>query len=126
MLQVRRGRPHNQKLPPSEARATIKTEAATRDEIGDAAAHAAMYAAQYALMPTDYAHFALEEMIFDTAASKFVFKNPNLLTNVAPSGSPTVIWGVQQGAPGVRIDDVGEFRDLGEVGIGKGATCNIP
>jgi len=25
----------------------------------------------------------------------------------------------------VRINDVGNFRDLGEVGIGKGAACNI-
>jgi hypothetical protein len=25
----------------------------------------------------------------------------------------------------VRIDEVGNFRDLGEVGIGKGAACNI-
>jgi hypothetical protein len=77
-------------------------------------------------MTTDYALFTPEKVIFDTAASNPVFKNPNLLTNVAPSGSPTVNGGVQQGAPGVpRIDDVGSFRDLGEVGIGKGAACNI-
>ena len=110
---------------PRQALAAIEIEAATRDEIDDAAAQAAMYAAHYALVTTDYALFAPEEVIFDTAASKSVFKNPNLLTNVAPSGSPTVIGGVQQGAPGVRIDDVGNFRDLGEVGIGKGAACNI-
>jgi hypothetical protein len=110
---------------PRHALAAIKIEAATRDEIDDAAAQAAMYAAHYALMTTDYALFAPEEVIFDTATSKSVLKNPNLLTNVAPSGSPTVIGGVQHGAPGVRIDDVGNFRDLGEVGIGKGAACNI-
>ena len=76
-------------------------------------------------MTTEYALFAPEEVIFDIAASSSVFKIPNLLTNVTPSGSPTVIGGVQQGAPGVRIDDVGNLRALGEVGIGKGATCNI-
>ncbi len=84
-----------------------------------------MYADQYALMNTDYAIFAPEEVIFDTAASKLVLKNPSLLTDVAPSYSPTLIWGVQQGAPGVRIDDVGKFRDLGKVGIAMRAACNI-
>jgi hypothetical protein len=84
-----------------------------------------MYAAHYALITIDYATFAPEEVIFDTAASKSLFKNLNLLTNVAPSGSCTVIWDVQQCLPGVRIDDVVNFRDLGEVGIGKGAACNI-
>ncbi len=84
-----------------------------------------MYAAQYALMATDYALFAPEEVITNTAASKSVFKNPNLLTDLARSDSPIVIGGIQQGAPGVRIDDVGNFRDLGQVGIGKGAAYNI-
>jgi len=51
--------------------------------------------------------------------------NPNLLTDGMPSASPTVIGEVQQDAPGVLIDDVGNFRDLGEVGIGKGVACNI-
>ena len=74
-------------------------------------------------MATNYALFAPAEVIFDTVASKLVFENPNLLTDVAPSNSTTVIGGVQQGAPGVRIDDVGNLRDLGEVGIGKGAAC---
>ena len=84
-----------------------------------------IYAAHCAFMITDYAVFATKEVIFDTAALMFVFKNPNILINVALIGSPTVIGGVQQGAPGVRIDDVRNFRDLGEVGIGKGAACNI-
>ncbi len=36
-----------------------------------------------------------------------------------------MIGGIQQGALGVRIDDVGNFRELAEVGIGKGAACTI-
>ena len=36
-----------------------------------------------------------------------------------------MIAGVQKGALGVRIDDVGTFRDLDRVGIGKSASCNI-
>ena len=60
----------------------------TRDEIDDTAEQAAMYAAQYALMATDYALFEPEEVIFDTAASKSIFKNPNILIAVAPSDSP--------------------------------------
>ena len=114
---------------PQRALTAIEAEAITRDEADDAADQAALYAAMYAadlaLVSADYALFAPEEVIFDTAASKSVFMNPNLLTNVVPSASPTVIGGVQQDAPGVRIDDVGNFRDLGEVGIGKGAACNI-
>ncbi len=76
-------------------------------------------------METDYALFVPEEVILHTAASKSVFKNPNLQADVAPRYSPIVIGGVQQGAPGVRIDDVGNFCHLGQVGIGKGAACNI-
>ncbi len=64
-------------------------------------------------------------MIFDSAASKSVFKNPNLLTDIVPSASPILIGSVYQGAPGVRIDEVGNFRDLGEVVVGIGAACNI-
>ncbi len=96
-----------------------------RDDIEHAAAQVALYKAQYVLMTTDYALFAPEEVIFDAAASKSVFKNPNFLTDIAQSNSPDMIGCVQQGAPGVRIDNVGNFRDLGEVGIGKGAACNI-
>ena len=114
---------------PQRALAAIETEAITKDEVDDAAAQAALYAAMYAaelaLVTADYALFSPEEVIFDTAASKSVFKNPNLLTDVVQSASPTIIGGVQQGASGVRIDDVGNFRDLGEVGVGKGAACNI-
>ena len=68
--------------------AAIETEAATRDEIDDDVAHAAMYTAHYALMTLDYALFAPEEVVFETLASKSGFKNPNLCSNVAPSGSP--------------------------------------
>ncbi len=110
---------------PHQALAAIEIEAATRDAIDDVAAQATIYAAHYVLVTTDYELFAPDDVIFDTAASKSMFKNPNLLTNAASSGFPTVIGGVQQGTPGVRIDDAGNFRDLGEVSIGKGAACNL-
>jgi len=45
---------------PRQALAALEIEAATRDEIDDAAAQAAMYAAHYALIATDYALFAPE------------------------------------------------------------------
>ena len=73
-------------------------------------------------MTADYVLFAPEEVIFDTSASKSVFMNPDLLTDVVPNASPTVIGGVQQGAPGVRIDNVRNFYNLGEVGVKKGAA----
>ncbi len=67
---------------PRQALAAIEIDAATRDDIDEAVAQAAMYAVHYALMTTNYTRFAPEEVIFDTAASKSVFKNPKLLTNV--------------------------------------------
>jgi hypothetical protein len=76
-------------------------------------------------MATDYALFVPEEVIFDTAASKSVFKNPSLLIDIAPSDSPILIGGVQQGAPGVCNDDVANFRDLGEVGLGRGSPAKF-
>ncbi len=96
-----------------QALIAIEIEAIKRDEFDDDAAQAVMYAAQYALTVTDYVVFAPEEVIFDTSTSKSVFKNPSILTNVALSDLPTLIGGVKQGAPGVRIDDVDKFRDLG-------------
>jgi hypothetical protein len=54
-----------------------------------------------------------------------VFENHNLLSHIVPSAAPTIVWGVQKGAPGVRIDDIGTFRDLSSVGVGKGASSNI-
>jgi hypothetical protein len=80
-----------------------------------------MYAAQYVLMVTDYALSSP----FDTAASKSVFTTPHLfITDVAPIDSSTLILSVQQGAPGVRMGDVGNFRDLGKVNFGKEAACS--
>jgi hypothetical protein len=76
-------------------------------------------------MAIHYAVFDPKEVIFDTDASKSVFKNPSLFTNVGPSDSPTLIGRVQQGGPELRVDDVGNFSDLDEVDIGKGAACTI-
>jgi len=69
--------------------------------------------------------FSPYEVIFDNAASTSLFENPDLLTDIVPSAAPTIIEGDQKGALGVRIDDVSTFRDLGRVGIGKGASCDI-
>jgi hypothetical protein len=57
-----------------------------------------MYAKNYALITIDYALFAPEEVIFDSAASKSVFKSLNLLTNVAPSVS-RIVLGVSNKVP---------------------------
>jgi len=76
-------------------------------------------------MTTDCVVFSSHEVIFDNATSMLVCDNPDLLTDIFPSATPIMFGGVQKGAPNVRIDDVGTFRDLGRVGIGKGASCNI-
>jgi hypothetical protein len=64
------------------------------------------------------------EVIFDTAASRSVFKNSKLLRNVVKSHTPRMIGGVQKGAIGIRLDNEGTFRDLGIVGVDVGAAGN--
>jgi hypothetical protein len=86
---------HRARQFPRQALAAIEIKAIKRDKFNDDAAEAAMYVVQYVLRATDYALFAPEEVIFDTAASKSIFKNPSLLTDVAPSDSPNLIGGVQ-------------------------------
>jgi len=65
------------------------------------------------MMTCDQILFSPSEVIVYNAASTSVFENPDLLSHIFPSAAPTIFGGVQKGAPGVRIDDVGTFRDLG-------------
>ena len=69
--------------------------------------------------------FTPNEVIFDCAASRSLFENKDLLQNIVRSSSPTVIGGVQKGAPGICLNDEGTFRDLGTVGVAVGAAGNI-
>jgi len=69
--------------------------------------------------------FSPTKVIFDTAGSRSVLKNSELLRDVANSDTPTMIGGVQKGVVGIRVDDEGTFRDLGTVGITAGAAGNI-
>ena len=117
---------------PHRALVATEAEAIVEDELDEDALYAAqvqygMVSApgQRAMMTCDRVLFSPSEVIFDNAASTLVFVNPDLLSHIVPSAAPTIVGGVQKGAPGVRIDDVGTFRDLGQVGIGKGASCNI-
>ena len=75
--------------------------------------------------PYERVLFAPNEVIFDCAASRSLFENTDLLRDIIPSNAPTVIGGVQKGAPGIRLDDEGVFRDLGTVGVAVGAAGNI-
>ena len=117
---------------PHRALVASEAEAIVEDELDEDALYAAQV--QYGMVPAPGQHvmmmadrvlFSPSEVIFDNAASTSVFENPDLLSHIVPSATPTMVGGVQKGAPGVRIDDVGTFRDLGQVGIGKGASCNI-
>jgi hypothetical protein len=69
--------------------------------------------------------FSPTEVIFDTAATRSVFANSELLRDVAKSDTPTMIRNVQKGVVGIHVDDEGTFRDLGTVRIAAGATGNI-
>ena len=51
--------------------------------------------------------FSPTEVILDNAASRSLFQNTELLSDIVQSDTPTVIGGVQKGATGIRIDEEG-------------------
>jgi hypothetical protein len=65
------------------------------------------------------------EGIFDSAASRSLFKNKDLLRDIVPSIAPTTIGGVQKGAPLICLDDEGDFMGLVTIGVAMGLAANI-
>ena len=114
---------------PHQSLVATETEAVDEDELDEYALYVQydMVPApgQRAMMTCDRVFFSPSEVFFYNIASTLVSKNPDLLSHIVPSAAFTIVGGVQKSAPWICIDDAGTFSDLGQVGVGKGASCNI-
>ena len=61
----------------------------------------------------------------DNQASVNIFCNSALLTDIRKSQNAILLKGVQSEAKGVRVEQEGNFGDIGPVYFSRGATANI-
>ena len=73
----------------------------------------------------EVALFTRSHVLLDNQASVNIFCNPSLLTGIRKSQHSILLNGVQLGAKGVRVDEEGDFGEIGPVYYSKGATANI-
>ena len=79
-----------------------------------------------AFVTTDeIALFTRSHVLLDNQASVNIFCNPGLLSDIRKSRHAILLNGVQLGAAGVRVDQEGDFGDIGPVYYSSGATANI-
>ena len=64
-------------------------------------------------------------MLLDNQASVNIFCNASLLSYIRKSLNAILLNGVQLGAAGVRVDQEGDFGEIGPVYYSRGATANI-
>ena len=69
--------------------------------------------------------FSPSHVLLDNQASVNIFKNPHLLTNIRVADNGILLNGVQQSAAGVRVDQIGDFNEVGPVYFSKEASANI-
>lgn len=69
--------------------------------------------------------FSKDDVLLDSQPSVNVFCNPLLLKNVRKSERQVLLNGVQSSASGVRINQEGDFKDVGRVYFSSEATANI-
>jgi Zinc knuckle len=69
--------------------------------------------------------FAKNEFLLDSESSLNVFSTRQALRNLRPARNPVTMSGVQKGGKGVKIDEEGEFLDIGTVFYSEDATANI-
>ena len=69
--------------------------------------------------------FSRSHVLLDNQASVSIFSNRDLLTNVKLSKNQIVLNGVQSNAKGVRVDQEGQFNEIGNVYYSENATANI-
>ena len=69
--------------------------------------------------------FSRFEILLDNQASLNVFSNIDLLRNVREADVSVTMTGIQLGAEGIRVDQVGDFSDLGEVYFCENASANV-
>ena len=73
----------------------------------------------------EVALFTRSHVLLDNQASVNIFCNPSLLTGIRKSQHSILLNGVQLGAKGVRVDEEGNFGEIGPVYYSRGATANI-
>ena len=69
--------------------------------------------------------FSPSHVLLDNQASVNIFRNPDLLTNIRSADNGILLNGVQQSASGVRVDQIGDFNEVGPVYFSKEASANI-
>ena len=73
------------------------------------------YYEEAAYVSTETVLFSRDDVLLDSQASVSVFCNENLLSEVGESANIITLNGVQSGAPGIKIRQEGQFRELGKV-----------
>ena len=68
--------------------------------------------------------FSPTEVLLDNQAGRSIFKNRSLLSNVS-NVTPFFISGFDGGSRGLRIDQEGDFENLGRVAWETTAAANI-
>jgi hypothetical protein len=68
--------------------------------------------------------FTATEVLLDNQAGRSIFKNKNLLSNVS-SIRPFYIGGIDGESEGLCIEEDGDLKDLGRVGLATTAAANI-
>ena len=69
--------------------------------------------------------FTATGVLLDNQAGRSIIKNKELLSNVG-AVTPFYIGGIDGGSRGLCVQEDGEFKDLGRVGIATRAAANIP
>ena len=69
--------------------------------------------------------FTRNHVLLDNQASVNIFCNPSLLTDIRKSQHAILLNGVQSEVHGVRVDQEGDFGEIGPVYFSRGATANI-
>ena len=79
-----------------------------------------------AFITTDeVALFTRSHVLLDNQASVNIFCNSALLTDIKKSQNAILFKGVQSEAKDVRVEQEGDFGDIGPVYFSRGATANI-
>jgi Zinc knuckle len=68
---------------------------------------------------------SINDVVFDNGSTIHLIKNPKLLTEIQDTESPIIANGVQSDAEGVRINQQGQFGNIGTVYYSENASANI-
>ena len=75
-------------------------------------------------MMNETVFFSPTEVLLDNQASKSIFKNCNLLSNIRDE-DPFFIGGIDGTSRGLKVSESGDFGGLGRVGLSRSAAANV-